>query len=103
MVRGLPQALLVVVGAAVAGLAIAGLWSALGGGDFRPKAGSVLLALGTLFNISSGATFSRSAAFEAGRRPDRDDIGTGGLTGLGVFLFVGLPLFLAGGALFGSG
>lgn len=73
------------------------------GGGFRPKAGIALLALGTLFSISSGATSSRSAAFEAGGRPDRDDVGTGSLTGPGVFLVVGLPSFLAGGALFGSG
>jgi hypothetical protein len=38
-----------------------------------------------------------------GMGPDREEPYTGeGLTGLGVFLFVSLPLFIAGGVLFGS-
>ena len=102
--RGLRQALALVVGAAAAGLAVAGVWSVLGDGGFLSKFGVTLLVLAGLLAMTSGAVFTRAHEYEHGRRPDLDDHGSSGvLTGLGVFLFVSLPLFLAGGVLFGSG
>jgi hypothetical protein len=39
-----------------------------------------------------------------GSGPDHENPSTGGaLTGVGIFLFVSLPLFVAGGLLYGSG
>ncbi len=94
---------------AVAALVVAGLWSALQGGGFRSKVGIALMVIAGLISLTGGTAFSRAAdyeerAFILGAGADRDEPYTSeGLTGLGIFLFVSLPLFLAGGVLYGSG
>ena len=93
---------------AVAALVAGGLWWALQGGGLRPKVGIALLIIAGLISLTGGSAFSRAADYEAraflGMGADRDEPYTGeGLTGLGIFLFVSLPLFLAGGVLYGSG
>ena len=93
---------------AVAALLIAGVWWALQGDGFRAKVGIASMVIAGLISLTGGTAFSRAADYEEraclGMGADRDEPYTGeGLTGLGIFLFVSLPLFLAGGVLYGSG
>ncbi|MGY1687857.1 hypothetical protein ACI8AV_13415 [Geodermatophilus sp. SYSU D00804] len=101
VLRGLRQALAAVLLAAAVALAVAGLWSLLGDGSFLSRFALVLLVLAGLIGLTSGAVFTRAHEYEHGRRPDVDDHGSPGgvLTGVGVFLFVSLPLFAAGAVL----
>jgi hypothetical protein len=107
VIRGLRQALVMLIFSAVVALVVAGLWSALQGGGFRLTFAIVLMVIAGFISFSGGAVFSRAMDTELGFvtwRPEREDPDTGtGLTGLGVFLFVSLPLFIAGSVLFGSG
>ena len=108
IVRGLRQALVTLIFSALAALVVAGLWWALQGGGFRSKVGIASMVIAGLISLTGGTAFSRAADYEEraflGMGPDRDEPDTGGgLTGLGIFLFVSLPLFLAGGVLYGSG
>ncbi len=93
---------------AVAAPLVAGLWWALQGDGFRSKIGIASMVIAGLISPTGGTAFSRAADHEEraflGMGPDRDEPDTGeGLTGLGVFLFVSLPLFLASGVLYGLG
>ncbi|MGY1664331.1 hypothetical protein [Geodermatophilus sp. SYSU D00696] len=103
VVRGLRQALVVLLATTGMALAVAGLWSALQGSGFlRTLAVTLMVAAGAL-GLSSGAVFTRAHGYEHGHGPILDDHGSEGgvLTGVGVFLFVSLPLFAAGALLFG--
>jgi hypothetical protein len=65
------------------------------------------MVVAALISVTGGTAFSRSAENEMqvllGVGPTREQPQAGeGLTGLGVFLFVSLPLFIAGGVLYGS-
>ena len=100
VLRALRQALLLVLGCLATGAAVAAAWE-LAGGGFLHAFGVALTVLAFLVGTAGGATLSRAAADSerafAGLGPERDEPGgTGGLTGLGVALFVGLPLFAAG-------
>ncbi len=91
--------------AAVA-LAAGAVWFALQGGGFRSKVALAAMVLAGLVSLTGGTALSRAVTNEEraflGMGPDRDEPDTGeGLTGLGVFLFVSLPLFIAGAALLG--
>ena len=93
---------------AVVALVVAGLWFALHGGGLRPKVGITVMVIAGLISLTGGTTFSRAADSDEraflGMGPDLEEPYTGeGLTGLGVFLFVSLPLFIVSGLLFGSG
>ena len=108
IVRGLRQALLLICLCLLAALAVAGLWWAVQDGGFRAKLGIVLLVLAGLMALTGNNALNRSGTAEMrvllGSGPDHEDPPTGGaLTGVGIFLFVSLPLFLAGGLLYGSG
>jgi hypothetical protein len=108
VVRGLRQALVMIVCSLVFGLAAAGLWTAWQGGEFRPALGLTLLVLAGLLAISGSALTARAGTGETyallGRGPDRETPGEGdSLTSVGVFLFVSVPLFLIGGFLYGTG
>jgi high-affinity Fe2+/Pb2+ permease len=108
VVRGLRQAFVMLLVSVVVALVVAGLWFALGGEGFRPKIGIVLLVIAALVSLTGGTAFSRAGDNDAraflGMGADREEPYTGeGLTGLGVFLLVSLPLFVAGGVLFGAG
>jgi hypothetical protein len=108
ILRGLRQALVMVTGSVVVGLAVAGLWVGWQGGGFRPALGLALLVLAGLLAISGGALTTRAGTSETyallGWAPDREVPGTGdSLTAVGVFLFVSVPLFLIGGLLYGTG
>ncbi len=108
VVRGLRQALVMLLFSAVVALVVAGLWFALHGGGLRSKVAIAVMVIAALISLTGGTAFSRAADNDEraflGMGPDREEPYTGqGLTGLGVFLFVSLPLFIAGGVLFGSG
>ncbi len=93
---------------AVVALVVAGLWFLLHGGGLRSKVGIAVMVIAGLISLTGGTAFFRAADNDEraflGMGPDREEPDTGeGLTGLGVLLFVSLPLFIAGGVLFGSG
>jgi hypothetical protein len=108
VVRGLRQALAMLLVPAVVALVAAGVWVALQGGGFRSKVGIAAMVIAALTSLTGGTTFSRAADNEArallGMGPDREEVDTGpGLTALRVFLFVSLPLLVVGGVLVGTG
>ena len=106
VVRGLRQALVLLVVCSAAALAVAWLWWVLQGGGFQAKVGMVLLILAACLALSGGNVLTRSGTAETnallGTGPEHEDPSTGSaLTGVGIFLFVSVPLFLAGGLLYG--
>ncbi|MCW6008658.1 hypothetical protein K1W54_29550 [Micromonospora sp. CPCC 205371] len=103
--KGLLEALvLVVISAAVASV-IAVLWVAFGDGAFVTRFGICLVVIGALVAITGGLGLSRMGSADAfawlGHGPERASGDDGGrvLTGVGIFLFVSLPLVIAGGLL----
>ncbi|MEU7975083.1 hypothetical protein AB0B48_23880 [Micromonospora sp. NPDC049089] len=101
VLRGLREAVLlfVVVGALVAVAAM--IWVAVAGGDYAARLGIGLIVVGGLIGMTGDLTMSRigmlgpRATF--GAAPERETAGGGRvLTGVGVFLFVGLPLVVVG-------
>lgn len=93
---------------AVLALVLAGVWYLVRGGGYRPKAGMVAMVLAGVIAVTGGTALSRAADFEGraliGLGPGDEEPSTGtGLTGLGVFLFVSVPLFLVGAVVYGSG
>jgi hypothetical protein len=75
---------------------------------FETKFAVALLVVAGLLALTGGNAFSRTGTLEMnalmGTGPDHEDASTGtGLTGVGIFLFVSLPLFAIGGLLYGSG
>jgi hypothetical protein len=108
VVHGLRQALVMLALSAVAVLVGAGLWAAVEDSAFRPKAGIVSMIIAALIGLTGGTALSRATTNDVhaflGLGPDLEDPDAGeSLTGIGVFLFVSLPLFVAGAALYGSG
>lgn len=104
--KGLLEAVVLLVIAAVAAAVIAGAWLAFGGGDFTSRFGVSMVILGALLAASGGLVFSRMDSADAfawlGRGPERGNAGGGRvLTNIGISLFVGLPLVVAGGLLAG--
>jgi hypothetical protein len=108
VVRGLRQALVMVLGAAVLGLVGAGLWTAWQGGEFRRALALALVILAGVLALTGGTALSRGGTNDInaffGRGPEREEPITGdSLTSVGVFLFVSVPLFVLGGLLYGTG
>jgi hypothetical protein len=108
VVRALRQAVVLVALCLLVGAAAAGVW-ALTGGGFLHAFAVALLVLAFVIGTAGGTTLSRATADSEraflGWGPERDDEygGSGGLTGLGMALFVGLPLFVLGLALLDLG
>ena len=106
--RGLRQAA-VLRGASVAGSAAgAGVWTAFAGGSYRVAVAVALMAVGALLMLSGGTAFSRAGSMETfaflGMGPENDEHESGdGLTNVGIFLLVALPLLIAGALLYGTG
>ncbi|MGY1695427.1 MULTISPECIES: hypothetical protein [unclassified Geodermatophilus] len=103
VLRGLGQALVLVLAGVVLGLAAAGVWVAVGGGGFGSRLGISLLVLAGLSTVTGGTLLSRAdtAAERAflGLGPERDTEqppGPSALGPVGVFLFVALPLAALG-------
>jgi hypothetical protein len=103
--KGLLEALVLVVISFAVAAVIAGLWIAFGDGAFVTRFGICLVAVGALVAITGGASLSRMGSADAfawlGQGPERasDDDGGRVLTGVGIFLFVSVPLVIAGGLL----
>jgi hypothetical protein len=108
MKRGLRQAFFWLVFTTVFALAAAGAWSAITGDGFRVAFAACLMAIGALLAFTGGNAISRTGSMDTlaflGMGPESDDPDSGdGLTGLGMFLFVSIPLVVAGGLLYGTG
>ena len=91
---------MVLAGAAVA-LAAAAVWTGVGDTGFRRAAGICLMVVGGLLALTGGTVLSRASTDEAraflGQGPDREEPDSGeGLTAVGVFVFVSLPLLVGG-------
>ncbi|MGW1061514.1 hypothetical protein [Micromonospora rubida] len=101
VVRGLREALVLFVVALVAVAVAVGVWTVVGGGDFVFRFGVALIVVGTLLGLTGDLTLSRIGMLPAratfGLAPEREDAGGGRvLTGVGIFLFVSLPLMVVG-------
>ncbi len=88
----------------VVALVLAGVWYLVRGGGYRPKAGIVAMVLAGVLGVTGGTALSRGADAEGraliGLGPgDPEPAAGAGLTGLGVFLFVSVPLFVVGAVL----
>jgi hypothetical protein len=102
--KGLLEAAVLLVIAAVAAAVIAGVWLAFGGGDFTTRFGISMAIVGALLAATGGVAFSRAGSATGfawlGRGPERGDAGGGRvLTNVGIFLFVAVPLIVAGALL----
>jgi hypothetical protein len=94
--------------AVVVSLAAAGVWTAVGEGGFRRSLAVSLMVVAGLLALTGSTAMSRASTADVraflGRGLDNDEPRTGeGLTGIGVFLLVSLPLLAAGLLLFGRG
>ncbi|MFJ6166760.1 hypothetical protein ACIQH6_16705 [Micromonospora orduensis] len=101
VVRGLREALVLFVIAVLVVAAAVALWVVVAGGDYTSRLGVALIVVGALFGVTGDLTLSRIGMLDArsafGVPPEREEAGGGRvLTGVGIFLFVGLPLILAG-------
>jgi ribose/xylose/arabinose/galactoside ABC-type transport system permease subunit len=108
MQRGLRQAAVLLAVGLVVGLVAAALWMLTKGGGFRVPFAVTLMAMGALLALTGGNALSRSGSMDTfaflGKGPESDDPYAGeGLTNVGMFLFVALPLLVVGLALYGTG
>ncbi|SNS09227.1 hypothetical protein SAMN04488107_1316 [Geodermatophilus saharensis] len=103
VLRGLGQALLLVLAGVALGCAAAGVWVAVAGGGFGSRLGISLLVIAGLSTVTGGTLLSRPETSTAraflGLGPERDadqPAGPSALGPVGVFLFVTLPLAALG-------
>ncbi|MFI5837280.1 MULTISPECIES: hypothetical protein [Micromonospora] len=101
VVRGLREALVLFVIAVVVIAAAVGTWVAISGGDFVHRLGVAFLLVGAVIGMTGDLTLSRIGMLPArstfGLAPERADGGGGRvLTGVGIFLFVSVPLIVVG-------
>ncbi|MGW0432890.1 hypothetical protein ACWDV4_10140 [Micromonospora sp. NPDC003197] len=106
--RGLLEALVLYALGLVIALLGAGAWTLADDGSFRWRFGVLLIAGGVLLTLTGGGLqLSRLETREVraflGAQPEREDA-TGGqvLTGIGIFLFVAVPLIATGVLVMGS-
>ncbi|SCE95803.1 hypothetical protein [Micromonospora mirobrigensis] len=101
VLKGLREALFLIVVAGLVAAVAVGIWVASAGGDFVHRFGIALVAIALLLAITGDLTLSRIGMLGArttfGLPPEREDAGGGRvLTGVGIFLFVSLPLLVLG-------
>ncbi|MFC0006475.1 hypothetical protein [Micromonospora siamensis] len=101
VLKGLREALLLMVVAALVAAVGVGIWVATSGGDFVHRFGVALVVVALLLSVTGDLTLSRVGMLAArstfGLPPEREDAGGGRvLTGVGIFLFVSLPLLVLG-------
>ncbi|MCW3815182.1 hypothetical protein ONA91_12020 [Micromonospora sp. DR5-3] len=101
VLKGLREALVLLVIALVVVAAGAGVWVAVSGGEFVSRFAVALIVVGALLGVTGDLTLSRVGMLGAraafGLAPERETGGGGRvLTGVGIFLFVGLPLVVVG-------
>ena len=77
VVRGLRQALIMIVGAVLLALVVAGIWTVWQGGDFRRTLSLTLLVLAGLLAVTGSNVLARGETNDInaflGRGPDRED------------------------------
>ncbi|WP_433549781.1 hypothetical protein ACQP08_17280 [Micromonospora zamorensis] len=101
VVRGLREALLLLVIAVAVVAFAAGVWVWVAGGEYTVRLGMGLMVVGALLGVTGDLTLSRIGMMRAratfGNAPERETARDGRvLGGVGIFLFVGLPLILLG-------
>lgn len=101
VLKGLREALVLFVIALVLVAVAAGVWVAVSGGEFVTRFGIALVVVGALLGVTGDLTLSRVGMLGAraafGLAPEQETGGGGRvLTGVGIFLFVGLPLVVVG-------
>ncbi|MFG1866517.1 hypothetical protein [Micromonospora arborensis] len=101
VVRGLREALLLLVIAVAVVTSAAGVWVWVAGGEYTVRLGMGLMVVGALLGVTGDLTLSRIGMMGAratfGSAPEREAASGGRvLTGVGIFLFVGLPLIVLG-------
>jgi hypothetical protein len=99
--RGLRQALTILGGAVVLGLAAAAVWVGVAGGAFANRLGISLLVLAGLLALTGSSLIARLSTNEAraflGKGPERDQTDlVSGLGPVGGFVFVTVPLAVVG-------
>lgn len=103
VVRGLREALVLFLIATVVIAAAVGIWVAVGGGDFTHRLGVAFMIVGAVIGMTGDLTLSRIGMLPArstfGLAPEREDGGGRVLTGVGIFLFVSVPLIVVGALL----
>jgi hypothetical protein len=87
-------------------MAVAGVWSGAGDIGFRRAAALSLMGAAGVLAVTGGTVLSRGSTTEVraflGWGPDREEPATGpSLTAVGIFVFVSLPLVVAGLVVFG--
>lgn len=104
--RGLREAGFLLVLALGAAAVASTVWVLVGSGDFLNRFGICLIVAGVAVAISGDVVLGRAATSDTmawfGKGPERagpDDGGGRVLTGIGIFLFVGVPLVVIGVAL----
>jgi hypothetical protein len=102
--KGLLEALVLMVIGAVLAAVLAGVWIAVGDGAFVSRLGICLIVVGALSSATGGLRYTRMGSAEAfawlGYGPELGSAGGGRvLTGIGIFIFVTIPLVFAGGYL----
>ncbi|MFF5174552.1 hypothetical protein ACFY3U_18215 [Micromonospora sp. NPDC000089] len=101
VIRGLREALVLFAVAVLLLAVVVGVWVAVSGGDFVHRLGIACMIVGALVGMTGDLTLSRIETMPArsvfGLAPEREGAGDGRvLTGVGIFLFVGLPLMAVG-------
>ncbi|PTA43785.1 hypothetical protein [Micromonospora sp. RP3T] len=101
VVQGLREALVLFVVAVAAITVAVGVWVAVSGGDFVHRVGVAFMLVGAVIGMTGDLTLSRIGMLPArstfGLAPEREDGGGGRvLTGVGIFLFVSVPLIVVG-------
>jgi hypothetical protein len=108
MKRALRQ-MLFALGASAAGAAAgAAVWTLITGDSYRIALAFSFMLFGALVGLSGGSVATRAGTNDTwaflGMGPDRPQESAGeGLTSVGFFLFVGLPLLIIGLVLYGRG
>jgi hypothetical protein len=104
VLKGLLEALVLIIAAAVIAAIAAVVWINIGDGSYISRLGICLLVLGGLFGLAGGLVLTQAGSSDTfawfGRGPERGDAGGGTvLTNIGIALFVGAPLLIAGAVL----
>jgi hypothetical protein len=99
--RGLLEASILIVIAAALAFMAALVWVALAGGDYSQRLGVSLVVSGAVAAMTNDLTLTRFGMADTyawfGRGPELDGGGGGQvLTGVGIFLFVSVPLIAIG-------
>jgi hypothetical protein len=104
VLKGLLEAVVLIIAATAVAAVAAVLWIIVGDGSYISRLGFCLLLIGALLSVAGGLVLSQANSSDTfawfGHGPERGDAGGGRvLTGIGIALFVGAPLIIAGAVL----